>query len=298
MPFLGEFLALFSAFLWAFAVILFRRLGAGLSPLALNLGKNSIAIVLMIPTIILVHGWAWPAMSAWDFWMLFFSGVLGMGIADTLYFVALNRIGASRTGIAAGLYSPAVVIFSIFWLGEVFLPGQWLGLALVLAGVMLVSYKPEARDVEHADLLWGIGAAVLSVIVTALSVVAVKPILETTEFMWSVQIRLLGGVAAISVIAAIRRRNDIYRKLWEYPDKKVLGIASFLGTWMAMIAFIGGYRWADASVASVLNETANVFIVILAWLMLKERLNPRKVTGITCTFIGVAIMLLLRATPA
>jgi drug/metabolite transporter (DMT)-like permease len=49
----------------------------------------------------------------------------------------------------------------------------------------------------------------------------------------------------------------------------------------------------DASVASVLNETNVAFIVLLAWLMLGEQINRRKLAGIALTLGGVIIMMLV-----
>jgi drug/metabolite transporter (DMT)-like permease len=56
---------------------------------------------------------------------------------------------------------------------------------------------------------------------------------------------------------------------------------------------LSGYKLIPASVASILNETANAWIVLLAWLILGEVLGIRKVSGLVLTMVGVAIMLLV-----
>jgi len=58
-----------------------------------------------------------------------------------------------------------------------------------------------------------------------------------------------------------------------------------------MLFWLGGFKYANASVASVLNETANMFIVLMAWLFLKEKLTRRKVVGALLTFFGVVLFL-------
>ena len=60
---------------------------------------------------------------------------------------------------------------------------------------------------------------------------------------------------------------------------------------MALLFWLAGFKYANASVASVLNETASIFIVLMAWLFLKEELSIRKVVGIIMTFSGVLIFL-------
>ncbi|MFV1998562.1 MAG: EamA family transporter [Acidiferrobacterales bacterium] len=50
----------------------------------------------------------------------------------------------------------------------------------------------------------------------------------------------------------------------------------------------------DASVASVLNETNGAFIVLLAWLMLGEKMSRRKLAGISLTLGGVVVMMSMK----
>ena len=71
----------------------------------------------------------------------------------------------------------------------------------------------------------------------------------------------------------------------------VILMASVAGTYLAMLFWLGGFKYADASVASVLNETFNVMIVLLAWLFLGEALSRRKITGAILTFCGVVIFI-------
>jgi len=67
--------------------------------------------------------------------------------------------------------------------------------------------------------------------------------------------------------------------------------ASVCGSYLALLFWLAGFKYVDASVASVLNETSNIFIVLMAWLFLKEPLTKRKVAGATMTFAGVIIFL-------
>ena len=53
-----------------------------------------------------------------------------------------------------------------------------------------------------------------------------------------------------------------------------------------MLFWLAGYKYTSASVASVLNETASIFILLFAWLLLKEPLGRRKLAGVACTFCG------------
>ncbi|GJM09011.1 MAG: hypothetical protein DHS20C11_12870 [Lysobacteraceae bacterium] len=290
---IGETLALGSAILWAAAVINFKRSGETMSPFSLNLVKNLIATTLMLPTALLIDGLNFPVLSADQWLLLIASGVVGIGVADQMYFMALNRIGASRTGIAASLFSPSVVMLSVVFLGESLTAWQLSGLVSVVGGIMLISYRSNAREIESASQLRsGILIAGGAVFLMALCIVAIKHIIESQPFMWVVETRLAAGVLGMLLVAALRGRlKQVQAELRAPHHWRRIVIASVFGTYLAMMAFMGGYRYTDASVASVLNETAAMFIMLFAWMFLGETLSPRKISGVCLTFFGVVLML-------
>lgn len=97
---LGELYSLACALAWAAAVILFKRSGESLAPVPLNLFKNLVGLALMLLTVLAFSGTAWPGIPAQAVAIALVSGFLGIGVGDTLYFRALNDIGASRMAVA------------------------------------------------------------------------------------------------------------------------------------------------------------------------------------------------------
>lgn len=289
---IGEFFSLACALCWAVAVIMFKRSGETLPPFQLNLIKNLICAPLLLATAIGVEGLSLPALSMQDWLIVIVSGIGGIAIADTWYFRALNLMGASRTGITASLYSPFVIILSAVYLGERLGSWQYLGFVLVLGGIMLVHYRRNRRDVNLAALEKGILYAAGSVLLMAASVVVVKPVLEGEGFFWSVSIRMVAGLAGMMLLLGAGSRWQQTRLLLAQPQPWLtIVVAAFLGTYLAMVLWLAGYKYTDASVASILNETAAAFIVLFAWLFLKEALEKQKMLGMALTLAGVFIVL-------
>jgi len=288
----GEIFALSSAAVWALAVIMLRRSGETLPAFELNLFKNTFGFVLMIPTILIFYGVALPDFSAAEILLAIASGVLGIALADTWYLKALNLMGASRTGIVASLFSPFVILLSTIFLGERMQPGQWLGFFLVIAGVMLVTWRVNRSEVDSADLKKGALYGVASMFMMAIGIVMVKGLLETKPFLWTFELRMVGGVCGLLVFMLPRERwlRVKHNFLQPQPWGMIVG-ASFLAAYLALILWLAGYKLIDASLASALNETNGAFIVLLAWLMLGESLNRRKLAGISLTLTGVIIMI-------
>ena len=294
---IGEFFSLVCALMWASAVVLYKHAGESMSPNTLNLVKNIIGIVLLLPTALVLEGLLIPNLNLQDWLIVFASGYLGIAIADTLYLMTLRTIGASRTAIVASLYSPFVVLFSILFLGDSLALWQWLGLVMVLAGILVVVYRRNAQSVESAQLFKGLLLGASSVLMTAAGVVAMKPILSdqsnNESFFWLVTIRMFAGVVGMLLYLILKRQiQSTIRVVFAETHKwKTIFAASFCGSYLALLFWLAGFKYANASVASVLNETANVFIVILAALFLKESIDRRKLVGISLTFVGVIVFL-------
>ena len=289
----GEFFALASAFCWALAIIFFRRSGDALPPFELNLFKNVLGFSLIVPTLLVVEGLQLPEYSLAETAIAVVSGFLGIAVADTWYLRALSLMGASRTGIVAGLLSPFVIFLSILFLGESLRGWQLAGFALVMCGVLLVTWRQNRREVDTAHLGKGVLYGVGGIFLMAVGVVMVKEILETRSFMMTTTLRLAGGLSGMLIYMVVRGRVAVVIQRFRQPlPWKYIIPASFLGAYVSMMMWLAGYKLMPASEASVLNETANAWIVLLAWLILGESIGYRKVAGILLTSAGVVIMLL------
>lgn len=141
-----------------------------------------------------------PRLGAAELAICLLSGVLGIALADTLYFRALNRLGASRAGVISNFYSPFVIVLSYLFLAERLAPLQIAGFFLVSIGVFLVS-RPERSGNGHAEL-GAVLTGMLSIFLMAAAIVMVKRILEAQPLLWIVLLRLLGGILGMLLIFA------------------------------------------------------------------------------------------------
>jgi drug/metabolite transporter (DMT)-like permease len=294
---LGEACSILSALAWAIGIMLYRQLGASLSPLRLNFLKNLLVLAMLLPAIAIAHGLQLPRFSAFELFAAVTSGVVGIGVADTLYFRALNELGAGRMGIIGNFYSPLVIVLSYLFLGERLLPLQLAGFVLVSIGVWVAAWPrrlaeemPGAAQLPRHSLR-GFGFALLAVALMACSIVLVKRVLEAQPLLWVTGLRMVGAIAAMGLIAALRGELAQLRPQAPGLPWLKLGIAAFTGQFLAMVLWLAGYKFTLASVAAVLNETASIFILLLAALWLKEPLTRRALVGVVLTFSGVCFML-------
>lgn len=289
---IGEACSIASALSWSGAVIVYKRLGETLEPLQLNLLKNLIVLALLVPTLLLMPGNHWPDLPPTAIALALVSGMLGIGVADTLYFRALNLLGAARVGVIGNLYSPFVILLSFLFLAERLSTLQVIGFVLVSAGVLMVTRQRAGKAVPPADLRRGVIYGACAIALMAVAIVMVKRVLEGQPLLWVVSLRLIGGVIALVAMFAWRRQ-PLLPPIEARPRMRwrLLFVAALLGQYISMMLWLAGYKYTEASVAAILNETSSVFIVLLAWMFLHEGLNIRKIIGVACTLSGVACML-------
>jgi drug/metabolite transporter (DMT)-like permease len=286
----GQTCALSAALSWALALVLFKKSGEQVTPLALNLFKNTIGIVLLGLTL-LALGEGPPLLREHeieDIYILVFSGIIGIALADTLMFWSLNLIGVGLLAIVDCAYSPMIIF--VAWLlisGEVTL-AHYIGGGLVVSAVFLSSQHEPPRNRTRAQLLGGIVLAILALASMALGIVLAKPLLEYFPLIWATFFRLLVGSLVLALLALSSRQRGVIWAVFRPAAVWRFSIpGAILGGYLSMILWLAGFKYTSASVAAILNQTSTIFALLLATLVLKEAMTGRKMLAVTLAVVGV-----------
>lgn len=291
IPFPGQILSLLTAVVWASAVILFKKSGEDVHPIALNSFKNLLAIILLLPTIYIFGEGFSPDISGSEISLLLISGALGIGLADTFFFRSLNLLGAGLSSIVDCLYSPSIIILSFFWLGESLNILQLFGVLMIISAVLTVSKSDQNGNISRRNLIEGILWGALAMATMAVGIVMIKPLLDTAPFLWLTEIRLIGGLLILGVIVLFHpKRKQIMFPRLNRRGMVYLFSGSFIGAYMAMILWLGGMKFTKASIAAALNQTSNIFVFVFAAIFLKEPITARRTVGIVLGIAGVFIV--------
>jgi drug/metabolite transporter (DMT)-like permease len=290
----GQLLALITAIVWAVSVILFKKSGESVHPFGLNLFKDLLAAVLFIPTTFLAGQTLFYGAPFDHYLLLLASGILGIGISDSLFFMSLNRLGAGLSAIVDCLYSPFIIILSILWLGEQLTVWQVVGVVLIVSAVLTATSKGAAAPISRKNILIGVLLGAGAMATMAVSIVMVKPLLEQSPLLWVTEIRLIGGIAALALIIRFNpNRRNIMKSIVTRSRLWYTVWGSFFGGFVAMGLWLGGMKYAQASIAAALNQTSNIFIFIFAALLLHEPLTYRRIIGIGLGFVGSLLVTII-----
>ncbi len=291
---LGEFFALGAAVTWAMAVILFKLSGERMPPLALNLFKTTLSLVLLVLTLFVLGEPLLPDRPVAEYVVLLLSGIIGITLSDTLFFYGLNRLGAGLNSIVECLYSPSIILLSFLFLPDATLTlVDAAGLALILAALFLIA-SPRSEGAERKDMIVGIACGAAAMVSLAVGVMMFIPIVAHVSVFWASAVRTFGAVLTLAALPLLRRDArhlfDCFRPsavwMWSIPG-------SILGTYVALLFWTLGFKHASSSRAAILNQSNTIFVLILATIFLRESLTRRKLIAISLGIGGVVVVTLL-----
>ena len=291
---LGKIMALLCAVVWAGAVILFKLAGDRIRPLALNLYKTALTVVLLFPMLLLLKIPLVPAAVPGGHWLaVAASGILGIAVSDTLFFACLNRLGAGMTAIVDALYAPFVMTAS--WLVLMQRPRleQIGGAALVIAAVLVVAYRKSGSPLPTRRIMGGIFFGVAAMAIMAVSIVLMQPVLSGAPVLWVTELRMLSALAVLLVMFAWQKdRRRLLAPLFEKGVRHYAFWGALLGNLLSMTLWVGAFKFTSVNSAAVLNQTNTVIVVVLACVFLKETFTRRRLLATALAVAGSMLVLL------
>jgi len=179
----------------------------------------------------------------------------------------------------AGISAAVPVVFGIAT-GDRPSLWQWLGIAAALGGVFLASREPGRRGKVAA----GVGLALLA----AIGFGGYFPPMHAAgnaDFWWAALIFRMTSASVILAAVAIRRPSLAIEPI-QVPLLVLIGIGDMLGNLLFAAASTSGL----VSITSVLASLYPIVTVVLARLVLKERVARSQEAGIVLTLAGVALI--------
>jgi len=290
---MGELYALLTAVMWAAAVIFLKRSGETIPPFALNFFRIAVSTLCLALTMIAARQPVWYGAPLGDYLTLFASGAIAIALSDTLFLMALNRLGAGIMAIVDCLYAPSVVLFAFIILGERLGAWQWVGMALVIVGVLIAARHDPPPGVSARRILVGCLYGLLSMATVALGIVIAKPVLNRSPILWATTMREVGALIVMLPPALLApNRRQIFGLFRPAPNWKYSMPGTLLGSYLALIFWIAGMKYSMAGPAAILNQTSSIYVLIFASIFLKEPFTTRKVVASVLAIAGIVMVTL------
>lgn len=209
----------------------------------------------------------------------------GAGVAGLIGLAALYRgMAVGAMGIVAPISAagPVVPLAADVAQGVVPNPLQWMGVALVLVGIVALSRAPSPDDASRVAA--GVGLAVIAALGFGAFFVGLDAGADESVPWAVVAVRSTSVAVALAVVAIPRSSLQAPRGL----VLMLVGIGVF--DTAANVAFASASTEGAIGIVAVLSALYPVVTVALARLVLRERLSVTRRTGGVLALAGAALV--------
>ena len=223
-----------------------------------------------------------PAIASWPF-------AIASALFQITYFLLVARTYqitdmSQAYPLMRGTAPLIVGLGSVFWLGEALSPIAWFGVIGICLGIFSIALGTNLKDRKglHLALLNGLVIAAY----TLIDGIGVRR--SGTPAAYTLWVFLLTGLP-LTLWAMTARRSSFLAYLRRYWR---LGIAGGIGTTTSYGLALWAMTLAPVAVVAALRETSILFGIMIAGLVLKEPIGPRRVIS-ACIIAGGAAILRL-----
>lgn len=288
---IGIILALLCAVFVAFSQISLRKSYKELKPSVAFLFDAVFGLLIWVP-LALAMGVSLQA----NFEQAIIFAIISAILSEAIVFFALSHGELAVTATVLATYPVYTVIFSRLLNNEILSSPVMALVVVTIAGSIIASMPDRIKRRElglRKEIVWPFVAAICIGLSDTLSKGYID---RSADFSF---LFALGFVQIPVALAYLRIEKEslseavkgTFSKLSSYKNALLGGLFNIIGTGFLWLSF----SYAPASIASPITGTNGALTVVLARLLLSERISNRKYVGIALAFIGILGISVLRA---
>jgi drug/metabolite transporter (DMT)-like permease len=298
---LGEFAALGAAISWAVAPILYRRALFNTRPVSANIVRcASNAAVLVFIMLALGKAGALASLPMGVVVVTVVSGVLGLGIGDTLYMIGLKSVGVARAVPLAATYPLFSLVWATFLLGEPLTLTAFSGAVVILLGIWLLSRErldgtAEARGklVSRGVIVSLATAVVWSVSITLMDVAVTMPGVNSIDANYAIVTMRIAVMAVFMLaLSPLLDRNHGFLKMKRSTliELCVGGLVANGVGWLLM-----NYSFLNILEAQAvpISSTTPLFSTIAGFALFHEKMTANNALGAVVIVAGIFLIFMV-----
>jgi drug/metabolite transporter, DME family len=295
---MGEFAALGAAVSWTVSALLYRKALSETKPVSANIVRLTLTSAVLL--VFLVAAGLIGVLTRLPMNVVVLagvSGVIGLGLGDTLYMVSLKMIGVARAVPVTCTYP----LFNLLWValfaGE---PVTWsvaLGAVVIVLGVWLLSLEQKGEaGVQRKVLGKGLAVALATALLWSVSIammgLAVKETPNLDDAFAINAVRVFTIAISFAVSAPLLDRSLGFLKMRKRTVVTLIvgGIVALGLGW-----FLLNYSFIDTpqSRAVPISSATPLFSTLAGVLLLHDKVNAKIALGSMMIVAGIFMIFLI-----
>src|SRR6185369_10400977 len=272
------FYSLLAAVLWGIGQVFVKKGLQETSSLFNNIVSTLIGFVIFVP-FTLSHQVHFD-----KFWSLL---PLTMIVSSLfiMYYYVIGRGQLALTGTVIGTYPLITVILSLIFLNESPSVFQKIAIGIIILGTVFVGLPNQTQKIKIGNwLLW----ALLAVFMLGTGDFLIKLLMNQSDLYTYLFTYGFGSLLATAILVLVDKKG---RKLPQFNFKQYL--PTLIGVTMVEVGFFVFHLAVNQGLISLASTISGIYVAItavLAWLILKEKINRSHAIGIAFAAIGVILI--------
>ena len=237
--------------------------------------------------------------QAWG--LLILSGLIGFVIGDLCLFQAFVVVGARISMLLMALAPPITAFIGWIALGETLSGKSLIAMMLTLTGIAIVVLKREDHNevtgvsgkVKLSYPIWGLLLGLGGAVGQAGGLVLSKHAMKGYDAFASAQIRVIAGIAGFMILFTIYGQwKNAFRSLSNHKAMAQLSLGAFFGPFLGVSFSLLSVQLTSTGIASTIMAMVPVLILPASYILFREKVTFKEITGAIIAVTGVAIFFL------
>lgn len=306
LPYAGKLAALIASLIWSCSISIYKAHGQGVPAQTLNLYKLLVAlfgfsIVLSCSHLLHHAGYLesaphFPTSWSKSGWLMF-SGVIGLTLGDTFFFVSIRHLGAALSAALQCLTPPLNALIDWLYFDKPMTSIQLIGLTVIVvsvAGVILAGRQGRLALKETHNWTLGLVAAICSALCQAVAYAITGELLKGENIFACAILRITPAMLILAFFAAFTAtgRQGVTIMINNPRKLRYLAIAAIIGTVIGISFLSYGFQNEVTGIVSTLSTTYPIWVIPVAAFFLKEHPTPMQIVCTILAIVGIALLMI------
>jgi drug/metabolite transporter (DMT)-like permease len=293
---IGELAALGAAISWTVSAMFYAKALQKTRPISANIVRLACTCGLLLLFLVAISRFGILVDLPLNIILLAcVSGMLGLGVGDTLYMLSLKNIGVANAVPISCTYPLFNLLWAVFLVGEPVTLPVILGAIAIFSGIWLLSQNGRANKTQMRKkaVTKGVFAALVAAILWSISITMINIALkETPDIDHALAIntfRIMGIAASLLGLSPLIDRNSGFLKMQKRTVALLVagGVVALGLGW-----FFLAYSLTETleSKAVPISSTTPLFSTLAATVLMHEKVTPESVLGSAIIVIGIFLI--------
>jgi DME family drug/metabolite transporter len=297
---IGELAALGAAISWAVAPILYRNALVNTNPISANIVRcvtNGIVLTVFLVVLGLTN--VLTSLPPWVLILTIISGIIGLGVGDTLYMWGLKTLGVSRAVPLASTYPLFGLIWAVWLLGQPLSAISITGAFIILLGIWLLSRRNQAEITSPKGkmVLLGVVASLGTAIVWSVSLTMMNVVVSSSVNCLGINytivtLRIDSIAVLLTALSPFIDRGKGFLKI----SKKaivVLCAGGLIANGLGWILMNYSFFFTSETQAVPISSTSPLFAALAGFLFFQEKATLSTILGVISIVVGIILIFIV-----